>query len=94
MLCKTLIAYAKQRDMDFIVGYWSHFNSTRTDITPSPDCDRNPFFMPFAVGTCALDPGLPVFISIALILLIMLISYIYRNQIKSCINWTPLYRYE
>lgn len=40
----------------------------------------------FHVGVCTIDPALPVFLSIASILLLMFIAYKLRNQIKACFD--------
>jgi len=41
---------------------------------------------PFHVGTCSLDPALPVFFSILCLLLVMLLLFKCRNQIRSCLG--------
>lgn len=41
---------------------------------------------PFHVGTCSVDPALPVFFSIVILLLLMFVAYKLRNQIRSCLG--------
>jgi len=41
---------------------------------------------PFHVGTCSLDPALPVFFSILILLLLMLLLFKCRNPIRACLG--------
>ena len=47
----TLIAHAEKNSIPFIVGYWSHFNSTTQQWLDRHKqwCETNPMFRPFAV---------------------------------------------